>query len=396
MTHRKKPKTLAIVGGGRWARVFISTLSVLNLPYQLTVISTSNAERLATVRGKNGSDFTIIPTVDHLLEQYDVEAAVVVNAARLHNDTASRLVEAGVSVLIEKPLALHKSDVERLYASAAESAVHVAPSLIFLHCSYLHNFAHMIQEQRERVVAARLEWSDPGAEIRYGEDKAYDPGISIAQDVMPHVWAVLASTLGAPDEPIEVQSCVAERGGRWAVLEFTFSGTSSRVVIERDAQARRRCLAVEFTSGWQLTIDFSTEPGTITLGSDTFCGDPDWDRAARPVLRQLQAFLALLGQPTGEASLFEASIGSVVLAESSDALLKQHQRSWLATQPISSVDDDVAYAICEIASPELYRMEKILPGDRKALTARVEEMMRQLRTGNRPVDMDWLSAFRTL
>ena len=326
-SHQKKVKTLAIVGGGRWARVFISVLSAMDLPHQLVVVSMSNTEKLASIRAKNNSDFEIVPTLDHLLEQYDVEAAVVVNAARLHTDTASRLVEAGLSVLIEKPLALHKSDVDDLYARAAEIGVHVAPSLTFLHCTYLHNFARMIREHKERAVRARLEWSDPRAEVRYGEDKTYDPGISIAQDVIPHVWAILASTLGVRGELIEAQSCVAQRGGRMATFEFAFKGTPCHVVIERDAQVRSRRLVVEFPSGPQLTIDFSTEPGTIKIGSDTFSGDPDWDRATRPVPRQLQAFLTLVGQPTGEASLFQASMDSVSLAESSDALLKQQQES---------------------------------------------------------------------
>jgi predicted dehydrogenase len=383
-----------VVGGGRWARVLLSVLSSLDFPHRLIAVSTANAEKLGTLRMANDAGLPVVPTVDDLLRHHQVDAAVVVNAARLHEDTAHRLIDAGVSVLVEKPLALRVSQVERLYAAAADRGVHVMPALTFLHCSYLERFAQAIGEIAEPLAGLRLEWRDHGSEVRYGEGKTYDPGISVAQDVMPHIWSVLATALRAFDASIEVRSCAAERGGRRAGFELFISGIPCRVVLEREAEARRRHLVIEFSSGRELALDFTMEPGTVTDGFQASSGDPDWDRTRRPLRRQLEAFLTLLKQPLGDKTCRRASMASTALAEDSDRLLKQQQSAWLRTCPTSRVDDDVVYAISELLGPHLYRTNGLPAGDRAALKERVDRSMREIiiSTGSG----DWLSAVETV
>lgn len=386
--RRDERSTLAVIGGGRWARVILSVLSRLELPYQIVVVSTANAKRFMDP----SFNVELVPGLNELWDQYEVKAAIVVNAARQHAETALQLIEAGASVLVEKPLALRTSDVDRLVQRAKSCEVQMVPSLTFLHCVYLHRFSEMIAV-RGRVARAVVEWYDPRAELRYGEDKLYDPGVSVAQDVMPHVWSILASTLGFPDAPVVLGSCTAARGGKRAEFEFVFSKIPCHVAIERDAPVRRRFLAVELLSGLKMAIDFTDEPGTITMGLETSSGDPEWERRSRPVSRQLQAFLSLIDQPSGEVSSVRAAFGSVALAEDADTLLKGQQEAWLGRRSIADSDNDTIYAMRELASPRLHEAGDIRPGDRDALDRWIEEALHRIRSDR---DFDGLNCFLTI
>lgn len=387
---QKGPESIAVIGGGRWARVYLDVLASLSLPYRLIVVSAANAEQLTDLRDKSGRDLVVLPGLDDLLQLGRVRAAIVVNAARLHAATSLRLLEAGIPVLIEKPLALELHDVERILIRAEKYNLPVMPALTYQHCSYLRHFARTMRELKDEPVRIHLDWKDPLKEVRYGDDKAYDPGISVAQDVMPHVWTVLASTLEMPDGDFEALSCTIARGGRRASFELSFEGTPCSVVLEREAPTRRRFLRVELCSGLSLTLDFTIEPGVITVGSQSICGDLDWDRAARPVSRQMQMFLTRIAQGLGPDASRRASTASVALAEECDRLLKQRQRQWLLGCPTTRIDDDVIYAVSESLGPQLYEARQVIAGDRKGHGRKVMELIQRLATDQAAAD--WLSA----
>lgn len=375
-------EAIAIIGGGRWARVYLSVLSSIDLQYELVVASRANASRIVSAQPLGGGDIAVVETVDDLLQHYDVKAAIVVNAARLHCDAALRLVEAGASVLVEKPLALTVSDVLRLKERAAAKGVCVVPSLTFLHCSYLYRFAGMISEADAPVVRLQIEWRDPRSEIRYDEEKNYDPGVSIAHDVVPHIWAILASTLGAPKSPPNIRSCLVQRGGRVAEFEIGWMDVVCKVVLEREAGERRRFLSVELASGTTLALDFTSEPGTVTLADKTISADPDWNDVEKPVLRQLKAFLAQLSGRGSDSDFCPQVIGSVSLAEEADSFLKCCQMMWLQSEEVISSEEDIVYAVRELCCSQLYATGQIHPGDRVALNKWAVAAVKQHRMRN--------------
>ncbi|WP_210497170.1 Gfo/Idh/MocA family oxidoreductase [Microvirga antarctica] len=393
-SDKEKRQAVAVVGGGRWARILLSVLATLNLPYELVVVSKANPARLADLGRATGAHFVVVPEIDDALNAYDVVAAVVVNAARLHAQTALRLVEAGISVLVEKPVALDLHDVDTLFLRAAENGVHVMPALTFLHCSYLHRFARTVAEAGT-PVSARIDWCDAAAEVRYGEDKMYDAGISVAQDVMPHVWSILTTVLGGPnvDVRVDVHACDIAGGGRSAAFDLVFGGMPCRVTLQREGLARQRSIAVALSSGSTLTLDFTTEPGTVTAGTHVVTGDPDWERVARPVKRQLQAFVARIGGPVS-ARADAAARSSVAISESADRLLKREQESWLAGQAISRLDDDVKYAVRELMASRWDDSGAVRPGDRAALDQQLEYSVRTLVSAN--AAGNWQSAIEAL
>ena len=184
---RDRRDTLALVGGGRWARVIASVLADLELPFAtVVVVSRSNAAILTQMfSASRFARFVVVPTIEEALNRFGLGAAIIANAARAHVASAERMIGAGIPVLIEKPAALSVNDGRRLLQMADRNGVCAMPSLSFLHCSYLDRFAEVLGSHAEKITSLRLEWSDPLAEIRYGERKSYDPGISVAQDVVP-------------------------------------------------------------------------------------------------------------------------------------------------------------------------------------------------------------------
>ena len=306
-----------------------------------------------------------------------LDAAVVVNAARLHEETASRLLTASVPVLVEKPMALRRGDAEVLFAQAQARGVPLAPALTYLQCSYLGALAAALHEGGAPASRVRLEWSDPRFETRHGEEKNYDPGISIAQDVMPHVWSILTMVLGQPSLPTIVRGCRMSRGGRRAEFDLSFSGVACDIVLEREAPARRRHLSIDFANARRASLDFTSEPGELVVGQTRQCADPEWNRRPRPVQRTVAAFLDLVASRSSPEPWRRIGVASVALAEEADHHLKATQRAWLDARAAATPDEDAAYALGELAAPRLYADGSLRPGDRAAWRQRVDAIMEQ-------------------
>lgn len=390
MPNPLQSDVIAIIGGGRWARVYLSVLAGLGLPYRVAIVSAANAAELEARKDTGLLDALIVPSLEELLANHRVVAAIVVNAARRHAETCLNLLDAGVPTLVEKPAALTRSEIDRLESHVNARTVRIMPALTFLHCTYLHRFAEILHRLGERPVGLKLEWRDASAEIRHGERKAYDTGLSVAQDVMPHVWAILTTVLRqSASETYRVRSCEIARGGRLASFTLSAAGLSNEVTLERDGSERRRLIEVSLASGRRLTLDFTVEPGTVLMDGVASSGDPDWNTTTRPVARLLGQFFSSLDRPE-ERGLVESAAATVALVEDADARMKDCQLAWLANCPASHVDDHVEYAIRDILSETIYKDGKVMPGDASALQRATRTFMEQ--TLANPDRTDWLSA----
>lgn len=356
---------LAVVGGGRWARVYVSVLAGMHLPYRLAVVARHGSQRMAGMKDSSGQAVAVLPDLDALLAAGRPAGAIVVNAAMRHADTAQRLLAAGVPVLVEKPAAPDEAAARTLQEAAQRSGSALMPALTYLHCAYLDNFARLVRAGEPRPANLRMAWTDPAVEVRHGENKGYDRGIGVALDVVPHVWSVLVALLGRV--PVAVEGCGIARGGRRVDLRLRAGDTVCDVLIEREAAARRRCVEV----GDSLSIDFSSEPGTIRSCGVEASADADWaTRTDRPVRRQLDAFLRALAAPPSQQSLADL-LDSARLAGACDALVKARQRELLAGTPMSLLDADTACAVRELLAPVLLRTGRLEAGDAAGLEAHV-------------------------
>jgi predicted dehydrogenase len=379
------PPVLALVGGGRWARIYLSVLAAMPLPFRLVVVSHHGADRVAGTKDAAGDLVTVVPDLDALLSSTRPAGAILANAAMAHGPSALRLLEAGVPVLVEKPAAVSPQQAAAMVRAAERSGAALMPALTYLHCAYLETFAKVLHTAAPRpATALALDWADSADEARYGERKDYDRGIGLALDVMPHVWAILASVLGRSGFALE--SCLSERGGRRVAVRLRAGSTACEVRIEREAPARRR--AIRFGDG--PAIDFTAEPGTIHSAAGEISGDPSWStRSDRPVRRQVEAFLRGLSAPPAAEALADLE-ASVRLAHDCDAMVKEQQRRLLAnTAAADGLDADAECALRELLAPALVQLGRLQAGDDKSL----QEHVRRVREGaERAPAGNWLQA----
>lgn len=377
--------SIAVIGGGRWARVYLSVLDELRTSYSLTAVTARNSIELERWRGESGTSFAIVSDLAQLFAAGPVAGAVIVNAARKHEATVRLLLNAGVPMLVEKPLALTREAVEALFEEAAQRHVRLVPALTFRACSYLERFSTVVGSLTGTPRDVSLKWQDSRNEVRYGDLKTYDPSVSVAQDVMPHVWSILSILTGSPSCSPEVKTCAISRGGRRAEFALEAGDLRCNLLLERDAPARSRRLHVSMSSGERATIDFTREPGVIEVNGKRMSGDEGWPQSGRPIRRLLGSFLDELGL-TREAmpSFTDRNMGvaSVALADDANKSLGRCQQEWLETCSVERCDDDVFYALRERMVPYLHANGQCAAGDVEALDSLVRRWMAESAKGS--------------
>jgi predicted dehydrogenase len=305
-------RDVAIIGGGRWGRVMLSVLATSDLPVdRITMVTVHNAALVQNVVARLASRHPV-RIVTQLSD--NPPAAIIANSARSHGETARNLIAQGAHLLIEKPVVLALPEARHLIALSHAAHTVLLPGLSYRYCSYLHQFVRR-SASLHPLPGFELHWSDPAGEIRYGEQKTYDASINVADDVMPHIWAILSVLF--PQAVFAVTSCKTARGGKSATFTLAAGSFKGSITLERDSDRRRRMIQLSALA----SLDFSVEPGTMTIGAETIMADPDWATSPGPLAHQLRYFLDCVEEgKTAEADEI-ALLESVRLAESASALL---------------------------------------------------------------------------
>lgn len=343
------PDRVAVIGGGRWARVLTGVLcDLLPASIGISVHSPRNADGMSawaaargvTQRVRVSSDWP--PSVSG-----GSTAAIVANAARDHERAIEWALSAGIPVLVEKPIALTGVTSQRLAELAHGRNSGFAAAHIFLFARYLENFAKLVA-QAGHVRGVRVRWMDPESEARHGELKQYDPGLPVYADCLPHVLSIVGSLV--PGLPQRCETLKMYRGGAHVELELVLGETPCSVQLVRNGDRRQRIVDVA-TGHATLQLDFSREPGVITSGSTTTVGDPDWEIEGRPVARMLTAFLQWAAGGTFDSRLDpEIGLRAMWVIDETAGMYKSALLPWVVARLGSSesLDDDLRYALSEV------------------------------------------------
>ncbi len=278
------PAHVAVVGGGRWARVYLDVLDRM-LPPEVSL----------SVHPRRGGDAIALWAAGRPARRVAIEqgapapclggVAIVANAAHDHGTAVRHLAQAGIPALVEKPLAPSWDESRRLAGLAATARL--APSQVFLFAGYIRNFAARVR-RAGAVRSLSVVWSDPAGESRYGEVKRFDATVPVQCDVLPHVVTILE--LLAPGAVTLVEAR-GSRDGLLAQMDLRAGDIPCLVRLERQGEARRRLIEAVTDTG-TLQLDFAEEPGVIHQGGATDNADQEWATGPRPLSRMLQAFFA--------------------------------------------------------------------------------------------------------
>lgn len=343
------PDNIAVIGGGRWSRVFIGVLCDLVHP---SVGISAHSQHCAESMMNWASDIGIEDRVrfssefPHFLDS-ESNAIIVVNAARDHEKAVEWALSANIPVLVEKPIALSSGASQRLSEIAQLRNVRFAAAHVFLFAGYITHFSKLVAEEG-KIEFLRILWSDPQFESRYGESKQFDQSLPIFADWLPHVMSILSAIV--PNLPEKCEKMKFQKGGAHLELEFMCGDIPCIVELIRNSDKRQRTIEA-FTGKKKIQLDFAKEPGIITSGSATMSGDMHWDVKKRPVAQMLTSFLqwAAIGKEDGRLNISLGLQACKIIDQIYDIYCSA-RNSWLISKldfPVN-LDDDLHYSLCEI------------------------------------------------
>jgi predicted dehydrogenase len=185
---------IAIVGLGYWGPNLVRNLVSLVGPASIVMVERS-LDRMAAMAAMYPS-VACSTTLDHVLDDDEVEAVVVATPVSTHAELARTALEAGRHVLVEKPLASSVADAADVVACAEERQRVLMVGHTFL-------FSPRVQRMAEYLAEGRL-----GA-IHYATSSRLNLGlhqrdIGVIWDLGAHDFSILCHLLG--EFPVSVQT----------------------------------------------------------------------------------------------------------------------------------------------------------------------------------------------
>jgi predicted dehydrogenase len=146
------PVRLGIVGTGAVSRRHAAAIALNPEFVHITAIADANAGAASAFAADFG-DIQVFADLEELAASGEIDAAIVATPHFLHFEQALRLVEAGIPVLVEKPLVTNMNDLRTLRAAAAQYGTLVVAG-------------QMRRFDPENVLARRWTQADPS---RFGQ-----------------------------------------------------------------------------------------------------------------------------------------------------------------------------------------------------------------------------------
>lgn len=391
-SHWIGPEHIAVIGGGRWARVLLEVLCGLVSPsVRISAHSPHNAQAMsgwAVARGferriQACSDYPQVTTVKSC-------AVIVANAARDHEKAIEWALSRRLPVLVEKPVTLSFAATQRMADLAISQKTYLASAHVFLFARYVTAFSKLLNGA-DGIQAMRVLWVDPRAESRYGEAKSYDPGLTIYADLLPHVLSILGTL--SPNSIQLGRRLEVLRGGSHLKIDVRLGDIPCEIELVRNGASRQRLIEADTRNGLT-SLDFAKEPGTIISDTSARCGDPAWNVEPRPAATMLRTFLqgAVAGTYDKRLDIGTGLHASRIIDQLSPAY-HTAVSAWLSKKysaPEEEDDVDLRYALSEIiyveeplsSVPAEQRVEYVYRHLKEALTSPLRPEYE-----NRPVEL---------
>jgi predicted dehydrogenase len=187
---------VGVIGCGYWGPNLIRNFSSCPLT-EMRAVCDANPERLGAVARTYGH-LELLSSVDQLLEQ-DLQAVAIATPVSTHYALAARCLEAGLHVLIEKPLAATAREARGLIDLAAR-----CDRVLMVDHTYL--FSNAVRRIKQLVDAGEL------GELYYVDSIRINLGlfqsdVNVIWDLAPHDLSIVDHILGCPARSISAWGC---------------------------------------------------------------------------------------------------------------------------------------------------------------------------------------------
>ncbi len=194
---------VGVIGCGYWGPNLIRNFAACPLTH-LVAICDADSHRLEKVSANyTGCGVKSVRSVDELI-QLNLDAVAIATPVGTHFPLATRCLEAGLHVLVEKPLAATVEHAEALVQLAAR-----CKRLLMIDHTYLFNSAvRRIKQLIDSDELGELYFID-GIRINLG---LFQKDINVIWDLAPHDLSIMDSVIGAEARSISAWGCAhAER-----------------------------------------------------------------------------------------------------------------------------------------------------------------------------------------
>jgi predicted dehydrogenase len=187
---------VGVIGCGYWGPNLIRNFSACPLTEVAAVCDASPA-RLEAV-GRTFGHLNRVSSVDQLLEQ-DLQAVAIATPVSTHYPLAERCLEAGLHVLVEKPLAADAREARAL----VELARRQGRVLMVDHTYLFSNAVRRIKDLVEQGDLGELYYID-SVRINLG---LFQRDVNVIWDLAPHDLSIVDYVLDAPARSISAWGC---------------------------------------------------------------------------------------------------------------------------------------------------------------------------------------------
>jgi predicted dehydrogenase len=191
-----KPLAVGIIGCGYWGPNLIRNFTACP-DTEVVAVCDANPARLEAVTSKHGH-LRGVTSLDQLLE-LPLDAVAVATPVSSHHALASRCLEAGLHVLVEKPLAATVPEASDLVALAARRG-----RVLMVDHTYL--FSNAVRRIKEVLDAGDL------GELYYVDSIRINLGlfqhdVNVIWDLAPHDLSIVDHLLGCEARSISAWGC---------------------------------------------------------------------------------------------------------------------------------------------------------------------------------------------
>ena len=258
---------VAVVGVGYWGPNIVRNLQHVEVCEGVVAFDLDESRLKGIAR--NYPSTTLATDLDEVLSDPDVGAVIVATPVITHADLARRILDAGKSVLVEKPLAATSAEAQDVVEAARSRGLLAMAGHTFLYSPPVQAVARLI---REGVLGTPLYVQS--SRVNLGIHRS---DIDVLWDLAPHDLSILWSWLG--EHPVRVSATGRSSNGGAADVAFLDleypSGCLANVHLSWLAPTKVRRMTLVGSRRMVVYEDTNTEEPIRIYDSGAEPPDPD-------------------------------------------------------------------------------------------------------------------------
>tara|TARA_B100000963_G_scaffold362055_1_gene402820 strand:+ start:6596 stop:7582 length:987 start_codon:yes stop_codon:yes gene_type:complete len=250
-------KSLSIVGGGRWAQIYLIEIIKNFKNIKKVYIYTNHPQQIGNLIKKKKFDKIEIKKLNKL-KKVKSKYFIIANKNKDHIKFAKFLISLKCNILVEKIFPLSLKDFQKLLIKLKKNKVNLFLSSQYFFANYFYFIKKRIIKIN-KIKKINIKWYDAVHEKRNGQLKKHDLKVNFLEDIFYHLNSILNIFLG--NGIIDIREKV-RKINNLKTVNFLYKDSQINVRFTRVAKKRKRELVLFFKKN-KITINFSNDKKVI-------------------------------------------------------------------------------------------------------------------------------------